>query len=115
MARTALVPVAMADEGVVAALAAANVDGHSIPGGGGVRLLVKNGGGSSINVTIQTPATQGGLAVADQVVAVGAGVQKAIGPFDSRLYDRPSGAADAGKVYVDFSDVTTVTILAMEG
>lgn len=115
MARTALVPAVAADEGVTLAFTAAPVDGHSIPGGGSVRLLVDNGSGSSINVTIQTPATQGGLAVADQVVPVAAGAIKAIGPFDSRLYDRPSGAADAGRVYVDFSAVASVTVAALEG
>lgn len=115
MARTALATVACVDEGAVLALGAANVDGHSIPGGGDVRLIVNNASGGSVNVTIQTAATQGGLAVADQVVAVGAGVQKVIGPFDSRLYDRPSGSADAGKVYVDYSAVASVTVAAMEG
>lgn len=115
MARTALVPVAAADEGVEITFTAANVDGHSIPGGGNVRLLVTNGDASAKTVTIQTPATQGGLAVAEQAVTVPAGETWAIGPFDSRLYDRPSGAADAGKVYVDFSAVTSVTVAALEG
>ena len=115
MARTALTPVQMVDEGVVAAFSAANVDGHSIPGGGDVRLLVTNASGGSINVTIQTAATEDGLAVAEQVVAVGAGVTKAIGPFRSATYDRASGDTDPGLVYVDFSAVTSITVLALEG
>lgn len=115
MARTALVPVQAADEGVVFALSAANVDGHRIPGGGDVRLVVNNGSGGSINVTIQTAATEDGLAIADQVVAVGAGVQKVIGPFRPTTYDRASGAADPGEVYVDFSAVTSVTCGAIQG
>lgn len=115
MARTALATVACADEGVVAAFVAANADGHKIPGGGDVRLLVNNGSGGSINVTVQTAATSDGLAVDDQVVAVGAGVQKEIGPFRSSTYDRPVGAADEGRVYIDYSAVTSVTVLALEG
>lgn len=114
MARTALTPVAAVDEGVVFALAAANVDGHRIPGGGNVLLVVNNGSGGSINVTVQTAATEDGLAVAEQIVAVGAGVQKVIGPFRPSTYDRASGAADPGEVYVDFSAVTTVTCGAIE-
>lgn len=114
MARTALASHALVDEGVAVTMTAANVDGHSIAGGGDVILLVENGSAGSINVTIQTAATTDGLAVADQVVAVAAGALKAIGPFKPTTYDRASGAADAGKVYVDFSAVTTVTCAALE-
>lgn len=113
MARTALVPVQAVDEGAVLALAAANVDGHSIPGGGDTVLIVNNGSGGSINVTIQTAATEDGLAIADQVVAVGAGVQKVIGPFRPGTYNRASGDTDPGLVYVDFSAVATVTCKAV--
>lgn len=115
MARTALTPVQMVDEGAVAAFTAANVDGHSIPGGGDVRLLVTNAAGAPINVTIQTPATEDGLAVAEQIVSVTNGTTKAIGPFRSTTYDRASGGTDPGLVYVDFSAVTSITVLALEG
>lgn len=114
MARTALAPVQAVDEGAVWALAAANVDGHTIPGGGDVLLFVLNGSGASINVTVQTAATEDGLAVAEQVVAVAAGVQKVIGPFRPTTYDRPSGGADPGVIYVDFSAVTSVTCQAVQ-
>jgi hypothetical protein len=113
MARTALASQAVVDEGLTVSLTAANVDGHSIDGGGDVILLVENGSASSINVTVQTAATTDGLAVTDQVVAVAAGALKAIGPFRSTTYDRASGATDAGMVYVDFSAVTTVTCAAL--
>jgi hypothetical protein len=113
MARTALATQPVADEGTVIAMTAANVDGHVIDGGGDVILKVTNGGGGSINVTVQTAATQNGLAVAEQVVAVAAGATKYIGRFDPSTYDRPSGAADPGDVYVDFSGVTTVTVAAI--
>lgn len=109
MPRSALAPINAAPEGATVTLTAANVDGHSIPGGGGHILLVNNGGAGSINVTVQTPATVDGLAVAEQVVAVAAGQMRAIGPFRPTTYDRPVGAVDAGLVYVDFSGVTSVT------
>lgn len=113
MARTALASQATVDEGITVAFTAANVDGHSIAGGGDVLLLVNNASAGSINVTVQTPGTTDGLAIAEQVVAVAAGAIKAIGPFRSTTYDRPSGAADAGMVYVDFSAVASVTVAAL--
>ena len=109
MARTALASQTIVDEGLTMTLSAANADGHYIDGGGDVFLVVLNGSGGSINVTVQTAATVSGLAVTDQVVAVAAGATKLIGPFPPATYDRASGASDAGKVYVDFSAVTTVT------
>lgn len=96
MARTALASQDVVDEGITVAFSAANVAGHSLEGDGDVVLLVNNASGGSINVTVQTPATEDGLAVAEQVVAVAAGVIKAIGPFRPSTYDRPSGGADPG-------------------
>lgn len=113
MARTALVPVTAVDEGAVFALTAANVDGHSIPGGGGTLLVVNNAAGAPITVTIETAATEDGLAVADQAVTVAAGTQKVIGRFRSTTYDRPVGGTDAGLVWVNFSAVTSVTVGAI--
>lgn len=113
MARTALASQQTDDAGITVAFTAANVDGHVIEGSGDTLLLVDNGSGGPINVTVQTPATQDGLAVAEQVVAVAAGAIKAIGPFKPATYDRPTGAADAGDVYVDFSAVATVTVAAL--
>lgn len=113
MARTALTTIQAVDTGVVKALAAANALGHSIDGGGSVLLEVANASGGSINVTVQTAATVNGLAVADQVVAVAAATTKIIGPFRPAIYDRASGDTDAGKVYVDFSAVTSVTCAAI--
>ena len=87
------------------------MDGHSIPGDGDTVLHIKNGSGSSINVTIQTGGTFEGEAVADKVVAIAAGAEKLIGRFRPALYNQPAGA-DGGKVLVDFSAVTTVTCAA---
>jgi hypothetical protein len=113
MARTALATQPIADEGTVVTMTAANVDGHILDGGGDVILKVTNGSGGSINVTVQTPATQAGLAVSEQIVAVAAGATKYIGRFDPSTYDRPTGAADPGMVYVDFSAVASVTVAAL--
>lgn len=114
MARSQLATQQTVAAGLNATYTAANAAGHFIAGTGRVLLHVKNGGGSSINVTLETPGQVDGLDIADQVVAVPAGGERFIGPFSQRTYDRPAGAADAGKVYVDFSGVTSVTIAALE-
>lgn len=113
MARTALASQTADADGLAVSFTAANVDGHSIDGGGDVILLVVNGDASPINVTVQTPAQQDGLDVAENVVTVAAGATQAIAGLAARTFDRPTGAADAGKVYVDFSAVTSITVAAL--
>lgn len=106
MARTALTVQSVVRSGLADSLSAANADGHSIVNEGKKTWLeVLNGGAGSINVTIQTPGTIDGLAVADRVIAVGAGARKKIGPFPVAEYNQSDGA-----VYVDFSDVASVTV-----
>lgn len=110
MARTALTVNAVAETGTTLSATSANADGHSLANtarSSKLFLYVNNGSGGSINVTIQTPQTVRGLAVADQVVAVGAGVETIIGPFDASFYNQSDGT-----VYADFSAVTSVTVAA---
>lgn len=114
MARTALASQTADSDGLTVAFTAANVDGHSIEGGGDVILLVDNASAGDITVTVQTPATQDGLDVAEQPVTVTAGTMAAIAGLHPRTFDRPTGVADAGDVYVDFSAVTSVTVAALE-
>lgn len=85
------------------------VNGHQFTYTGKRKLIVNNGSGGSINVTIPTPASADvdGLAVPDRVVAVAAGKIAVIRDFASAVQ------AD-GKVYVDFSSVTTVTGVVLE-
>ena len=77
-----------------------------------VILHVINGGGSPINVTVQTPMTIDGKAVADDVIAVTNAEDRFIGPFRNDLY----GQAEQGMtkaVLVDLSDDTSVTLAAI--
>src|SRR5436309_13746465 len=69
-------------------------------------FYVSNQGGGSINVTFVTPMTIDGLAVADRVVAVGAGVRMLIGPFDPAPYGNPCS--------VTYSGVTSVNVAAIQ-
>lgn len=81
----------------------ANADGHTLDNSAkDILLYVKNGAGSPINVTITTPGTVDGLAVADRVVAVPATGERVIGPFPRGTY--------GSSVSVAFSSVTSVTV-----
>lgn len=54
-------------------------------------LLVTNGGGSSINVTLTPGGTPGGLALATVVIAVANGTSKLIGPFNPAFWNDSGG------------------------
>lgn len=110
MARTALTPTALASSGATVSLAAANADGHTIPGTGDVFILVNNGSGSSMTVTAVTPGTQDGLAIADEAVTIANGTQKIIGPFPPRSFtDEADGLVD-----INLSTATSVTLQAFQ-
>jgi len=106
MARTLLALQTISDQGTVPTYSAANVDGHFCVLG---ILHVKNGGGGSINVTVQTYKTVEGRAIADDVIAVAAGAEKMINLKSYDLLIR-TVAPDTGYAYVDFSAVTSVTV-----
>ncbi len=64
---------------------------YQSPNVGAVILHIVNGGGSPDTVTIVTNKTIGGLAIAYQTVAVGAGEERFIGPFPPDLYNNSDG------------------------
>lgn len=107
MARVSVTTQKIVATGLAPAMTAPTVDGDVIDSGA-TAVYVTNASGGSINVTAQTPATQAGLAVAEQIVAVAAGATKLIGPFPKGTYGRPSGA-DVGRVYIDYSAQASVT------
>ena len=102
---TAKVPQVIAPTGIVpTAFTPAQVEGHYFPNNGTTFLLVTNGSASPIDVTAISQITVEGLAVADLVVAVAAGVAKLIGPFNPQVYNDVDG-----NMTVTFSAVTTIT------
>lgn len=109
MARSTPTAVTPTLAGAVFALSAAPVDGD-ILSPGDTYLIVNNGSGSTITVTIQTTATKSGLDVADAGGPVAAGVQRVFGPLSASLFAQASDAVTGpNKVLVDYSAVTTVT------
>jgi len=107
MARASVTTQRIVATGLAPTMTQPTADGDVIDSGA-VAVMVTNGSASSINVTAQTPATQAGLAVSEQIVAVAAGATKLIGPFPKSTYGQASGA-DEGRVYVDYSAQTSVT------
>src|SRR5215470_1560195 len=83
----------------------ADSGGDSCPTGGGVLLLVKNADSAAHTVTLATPQTVSGLAVADQTVTVPAGGTSAI-PLIDKLYRDP----ETGLAAVTYDAVTSVTV-----
>lgn len=94
-------------DGVVTAMVAAAGGGDSFANTGDQIFEVNNGSGGSITVTIVTPATVGGRAVADVAAAVPAGQRWRFGPFDPALFNDATGS-----VQVTYSGVTTLTVQA---
>lgn len=86
-------------------IAAETEDTILIPNDGSVILEVRNTGEEDCKVTIKTPGTEGGLAIADQEVTVPkeSGV-KVIGPFKRSLYNNSDEQLE-----VTFSKETGVT------
>ena len=108
MAITVLAVQQLSRAGVTPAFTAANVDGHYILNDGKTFFEVKNTNGAGITVTIDTPQTVDGLAVAQRTVTVAATTgDKMIGPFTTD-YNQPG----TENLLVTFSAVTDVTCAA---
>ena len=94
--------------GLTPTYSAADATGNTFPNDGNTIVHIKNGGGSSITVTLPTPGKVAGVDIADPTVSIGAGAEKFIGPFDPRAF-----AQSDGSVLVNYSGVTTVTVAAL--
>lgn len=87
----------------------AGTDGDIIDAGA-VMLHVKNANTSQCTVTVETPGTVDGLAIADLTVVVPATSERLIGPFPRGTFAQPSDATvGPGRVLVAYSNVTQVT------
>lgn len=72
-------------------------------------LVIKNGGGSPITLTVATPGTAGdGLAIADLTATIGAGESRLLGPFPPGLY--AVDGQPGNNVALSYSGVTSVTV-----
>ena len=94
--------------GVTPTYGAANTDGNFFANDGRTFLIVKNGGAGSINITIDSanPCNYG--FDHDVVVAVGAGSEEWIGPFEKGRFNN-----DQRQTSVSYSAVANVTVAAI--
>ncbi|MFZ4143389.1 hypothetical protein ACOZDZ_22055 [Streptomyces griseoincarnatus] len=90
--------------GAAVTYTAAAGGGDTCQTGAGVLLLVKNDDASSHTVTLVTPGTVNGLAIADRAIAVAAGTEVAI-PVTSD-YRNPA----TGRASITYDGVTDVTV-----
>lgn len=110
MSREALTVQSVVRTGLEPAYTAAVGDGHSVLNDGRLTFVhVVNGSGSEVTITIPTPGSVDGLAVADRTVAVPAGEERMIGPFPTATYNQADGT-----VHVDYSATTSVTVGAFK-
>ncbi len=73
-------------------------------------LYIKNGGGSTITLTLDAQPVPGvGLTITDPTVSVTAGQEKIIGPFDPRYFTDSSGFLN-----LSYSAVTSVTVAVIQ-
>ena len=103
------------EAGIVPTYAAAAGGGDTFPNpeDQSTFLVVINGGGGSINVTLTSQIATasvpgvGNVALSDRVVAVANGTTRFIGPLPPRFNNA------AGQVAVTYSGVTSVTVAAV--
>lgn len=86
------------------ALVSASAGGDDAPTGAGLLLAVKNGDASAHTVTLVTPGTVNGLAIADRTVSVAAGTTELI-PLISDYRDPATGRAS-----ITYDGVTSVSV-----
>lgn len=100
----------IARAGLVYATVAADVAGDDFANNGNTFLLVENGSGGSIDVTIASNFSNPpvGTIADDIVVSVDAGVNAMIGPLPQSGYNDGDGQAN-----VTYSAVTTITVAAV--
>lgn len=94
--------------GLVPAMTGPGVDGDIVDVSAKAFLHVNNASASPITVTVQTPVQVEALDVAEAAFTVAAGVTRMI-PLARSSYRRAVGSTDAGRAYVDYSSVTSVT------
>jgi len=89
---------------------AADASGDTVKHRDGVAILVRNGSGSAVTVTVVTPGTdQYGSARPDPTLSVAAGATAVFGPFPADLAD----PADK-TVKLTTSSQTDVTVAALQ-
>lgn len=96
-------------DGYNIAFAAAAGGGDEFVNTGSEFILVKNDDASAKTLTIATPRTVDGLAVADRPVVIPAGEQWPIGPLPTSTYNDGNN-----KVQITYDAVTSLSLAVMK-
>lgn len=89
--------------------AAASAGGDKFLGGPTTKLIVKNGSGGAITVTVDSVVPSSWGTDVDVVVSVPAGGERHIGPLPEQRFASPAD----GLVAVTYSGVTSLTVAAV--
>lgn len=77
--------------GLEVAWTTASETDHQFANDGNLFLYVHNASGSSLTVTIETPATVASFAIIEDAITVNAGTYQMIGPFDTTAFNHSDG------------------------
>jgi len=86
-----------------------NTAGIYFTNNGASLLYVKNDALATVYMTVTTPATFGGLALADNTFTMTAGAEAVVGPFNPNYYNVTSGTYK-GQTNIAASDIASVTV-----
>ena len=93
------------DAGLSPTYAAANADGEAFQNSGREIIHVKKSSAGGATLTIQTPQTIQGLAVAEKTITVPGSGEIFVKPLPPSTFNQ-----NDGKVYLDWSSETDITI-----
>lgn len=116
MARTELTLQTCIRTGLNTSYSAAQADGHAINNVSHKTFIhVVNDNASACTVTVTTPNTVDGQAIADLTVSVPASEERMIGPFPHAVYCKNDSALSiVHAVWVDYSVQASVTVAAVK-
>ena len=110
MAATALTAAqSIVRAGLEATYDACNADGNYFANTGNEFIHIVNAAVADQTITIATPATVDGLAVADRSVVVTASEERFIGPFPTATYNDGDG-----RVQLTYDAVVTLTVALLK-
>lgn len=110
MPRTKITAQAVTSAGLTpGATEPANVDGNSFDAVAHRLVEVVNGSAGAVTVTVPTPGTVDGLAIADRTASIAAGARWRWSPGDGNAYRQTGGV-----IHLDYSAVTSVTVAVFD-
>lgn len=112
MAALTVQAVRRSSNGIDLAGAAASGGGDTFPTTGKECLVIKNGGGAGITLTVATPVTVDGLPVSELTATIGAGETRILGPFPPAWYSTDGNPGS--NVALSYSSVTSVTVAVVQ-